>query len=133
MIKKISHIGSLVHNLDESLKIYKRIFNLKPAAIKEAMEGKIKLAFIPVGDDEIELIQPIDLSTPMGKILQSKGQGIHHLSLVTDDIESDVERLKKEGVEFDEEKPRIGAHGVKMIFTKPETTDGVTIELCEEE
>ncbi|MEM2921590.1 MAG: VOC family protein [Candidatus Bathyarchaeia archaeon] len=130
MIKKVSHVGVIVDNLDEALKLYENLFNLKPAAVKEIMDGKIRIAFIPVGDDEIELISPIDPSIPVGGLPQTRG--IHHVSFVTDDIESEVERLKKLGVLFTAETPKIGAHGVKIIFTKPETTGGVTIELCQE-
>ncbi|MEM2634953.1 MAG: VOC family protein, partial [Nitrososphaerales archaeon] len=88
MIKKISHIGIVVRNMDETLKLFERAFNLKPAVVKEAMDGKLKVAFIPVGDDEIELLQPLDLNIPLGEFLQTHGQGIHHISLATDDIES---------------------------------------------
>lgn len=132
MIKRISHIGIVVRNMDEVLKLFERAFNLKPVVVKEAMEGKLKVAFIPVGDDEIELLQPLDLNIPLGKFLQTHGQGIHHISLATDNIEFEIERMKKEGIEFVEEKPRIGAHGVKIIFTKPETTGGINVELCQE-
>ncbi|MGA2240178.1 MAG: VOC family protein, partial [Candidatus Bathyarchaeia archaeon] len=69
---------------------------------------------------------------PQSKFLQTRGQGIHHISLSTDNIESEVDRMRKEGVAFAAESPKIGAHGVKIIFTKPETTDNITVELCEE-
>ncbi|MCS7116722.1 MAG: VOC family protein [Nitrososphaerota archaeon] len=132
MIKKISHVGIVVRDMDEALKLFEKVFNLKPAVVKEAMGGKLKVAFIPVGDDEIELLQPLDMEIPFGKFLQTHGQGIHHISLATDNIEDEIERMKKEGVTFDAEKPRIGAHGVKIIFTKPETTGKIAVELCQE-
>jgi methylmalonyl-CoA/ethylmalonyl-CoA epimerase len=132
MIKRINHVGIIVRSLDETLKIYERIFGLKPSTVKEAMEGKARVAFVPVGDGEMELIQPLDPSLPQSKFLQTHGQGIHHISLSTDDIESEVERMRREGVAFTAEAPKIGAHGVKIIFTKPETTDNITVELCAE-
>ena len=132
MIKRINHVGVIVHNLDDTLKIYERIFGLKPTTVKTAMEGKARVAFVPVGDGEIELIQPLDPSLPQSKFLQTRGQGIHHISLSTDNIESEVSRMRKEGVAFAAEGPKIGAHGVKIIFTKPETTDNITVELCQE-
>jgi len=132
MIKRLNHVGVIVHNLDDTLKIYERIFGLKPTTVKTAMEGKARVAFVPVGDGEIELIQPLDSNMPQSKFLQTRGQGIHHVSLSTDNIESEVDKMRKEGVVFAAEQPKIGAHGVKIIFTKPETTDNITVELCEE-
>jgi methylmalonyl-CoA/ethylmalonyl-CoA epimerase len=132
MIKRVNHIGVIVHDLDKTLKVYERIFGLKPTTVKTAMEGKARVAFVPVGDGEIELIQPLDPNLPQSKFLQTRGQGIHHISLSTDNIESEVARMTREGVAFAAEAPKIGAHGVKIIFTKPETTDNITVELCEE-
>jgi len=125
-------VGVIVHNLDDTLKIYERIFGLKPTTVKTAMEGKARVAFVPVGDGEIELIQPLHPNMPQSEFLQTRGQGIHHISLSTDNIESEVNRMRKEGVAFAAEAPKVGAHGVKIIFTKPETTDNITVELCEE-
>jgi len=132
MIKRVNHVGVIVHDLDNTLKIYERVFGLKPATVKTAMEGKARVAFVPVGDGEIELIQPLDPNMPQSKFLQTHGQGIHHVSLSTDNIASEVDRMRKEGVAFAAEAPKIGAHGVKIMFTKPETTDNITVELCEE-
>jgi methylmalonyl-CoA/ethylmalonyl-CoA epimerase len=132
MIKRLNHVGVIVHDLDSTLRIYERIFGLKPTTVKTAMEGKARVAFVPVGDGEIELIQPLDPNMPQSKFLQTRGQGIHHISMSTDNIESEVNRMKKEGVAFAAEAPKVGAHGVKIIFTKPETTDNITVELCEE-
>lgn len=132
MIKRVNHVGVIVRNLDDTLKVYERIFNLKPTTVKTAMDGKMKIAFVPVGDGEMELIQPLDPSLPFSEFLRTRGQGIHHISLSTDNIESEINRMRKEGVAFAAEEARIGAHGVKIIFTKPETTDNITVELCEE-
>ena len=132
MIKRVSHVGVVVRNMDETLNLYEKVFGLKPTMVKDAMEGRMRIAFIPVGDGEIELLQPLDPNMPHARFIQTHGQGLHHVSFATDDIESEVEKMKREGVVFAEEKPRIGAHGVKIIFTKPETTGGVAIELCQE-
>ena len=132
MITKISHVGVVVSDLDESLKFYERVFGLKSALVKDAMNGRLKVAFIPIGDDEIELLYPLDSNTSFGKFLKTRGPGIHHISLATDDIESEVKRMKMNGIAFTEEKPKVGAHGVKIIFTIAETTGGVTVELCQE-
>ena len=132
MIKRVSHVGVVVKDLDETLNLYERVFGLKPSVVKDAMSGKARVAFVPVGDGEIELLQPKDPEIPLSTFLQTHGQGIHHISLSTDDIDSDVDSMKRAGVVFADEKPKVGAHGVRIIFTKPETTGGIAFELCEQ-
>ena len=132
MIRRLSHVGIVVENIEESLRKYERLFNLKPTAVVDALDGKIRVAFVPVGDGEIELLQPIDQNAPMMEYLRTHGTGIHHISLTTDDIEADVSRLRKEGVVFDRDKPTIGAHGTRIIFTVSQSTDSIPIELMEQ-
>jgi methylmalonyl-CoA/ethylmalonyl-CoA epimerase len=132
MIKRVSHVGVVVSDLDQTLKLYERVFGLRASVVKDAMGGKVRAAFVPVGDGEIELLQPKDPEIPLDKFLQAHGQGIHHISLSTDDIDSEVSRMKASGAGFADEAPKVGAHGVRIIFTKPETTGGVPFELCEE-
>ena len=132
MIKGINHVGVIVKDLDQSLKQYDKLLKLRATTVMEGLNGKVRVAFVHVGDDEIELIQPLDLETPLGKFLQTHGPGIHHISLTTDNIDGEVDRMRKEGVVFDQQEPRVGVHGVRIIFTKPETTDQLTVELCEE-
>ena len=131
MVTRINHVGIVVKNLEEELELYDRIYGVKPAVVKEAMDGRLRVAFIPIGDSEVELLQPVDMNISFGKALQSHGQGIHHFALQTDDIEQEVARMRKAGVAFDTDDPRVGAHGVRIIFTKPETTGNVTVEICE--
>jgi methylmalonyl-CoA/ethylmalonyl-CoA epimerase len=131
MIKRVDHVGVVVSDLEKELMTYDRIFGLRPVAVKTTMGGKLRVAFVRAGDSEIELLQPLDPNISFGRVLQSRGPSIHHIAMETDDIEAEIERMKKEGVTFDTEKPRIGAHGVKIIFTKPETTGGVAVELCQ--
>ena len=132
MINRVGHIGIAVSNLDEALKIYEKAFGLKAKAVKVAEAVKLKIAFLPVGDCEIELLQPLDSNTSIGKFIATHGEGIHHIALVTDDIEAEMGRMREKGVKFADDKPRIGAHGVKIAFILPESTHGVTVELCEE-
>jgi len=132
MIKRLSHVGIVVQDLDESLKQYERLFNLRPTAVVDALGGKVKVAFLTVGDGEIELLQPTDANVPLMEYLRKHGSGIHHISLATDNIEAEVDRLKREGVVFDRERPTVGAHGTKISFTVPKSTNGITIELMEE-
>jgi len=122
----------VVADLENSLRLYEKLFHLRPSAIVDALGGKVKAAFVPIGAGEIELLQPLDPNLALSQFFRDRGPGIHHISLATDDIESEVDRLRKEGVIFDREKPTVGAHGTKIIFTVPTSTDGVAIELMEE-
>jgi methylmalonyl-CoA epimerase len=133
MIRRISHVGVVVEDLMETLNVYERVLHLKPRAIVDALDGKVRAAFVPVGDDEIELLQPIAPNVPLMQYLRKHGSAIHHISLATDDIESDVERMRKDGVVFDRERPTVGAHGTRIIFTDPKSTSGIPIELIEEQ
>jgi methylmalonyl-CoA/ethylmalonyl-CoA epimerase len=112
---------------------YQRLFNLEPTAVVNALGGKVKAAFVPVGDGEIELLQPVDENVPLMQYLRTQGPGIHHISLTTDDIDGDVSRLRKEGVVFDRDKPTVGAHGTRIIFTVPQSTGNIAIELMEQQ
>ena len=133
MIKRLGHVGVVVEDLDEWLKLYERVFGLKARAIKEVKDEKVRVAFIPVGDGEIDLIQPLTHDSSFGEFLKNHGQGIHHIALITDDIQVETDRMKAEGVAFDTEKPRLGAHGAWIIFTQPKTTGGITHELYAED
>jgi methylmalonyl-CoA epimerase len=130
MIKKIGHVGVVVRDLDETLELYKKLYCLSPAVVKDAMDGRVRVAFMPVGDDEIELLQPVDPKIHLGEFLRKQGQGIHHISLTTDNLDYEIERMKEAGAGFTDDKPTVGAHGVRIIFTRPQTTGGVTVELC---
>ena len=132
MIKRVHHVGVVVRNLDEALGMYEKIFDLKPSEVKTTSDGQVKVAFLPVGDGEIELIQPLDYNSALSRFLQSHGEAIHHISLATNDIEGDVDKIRKEGGSFLADNPVIGAHGVPIIFMDPRTTNDIPIELLQE-
>jgi len=127
MIKRINHVGVVVEDLKKTLDVYERVLHIRPRAIVDALDGKVKAAFVPIGNDEIELLQPIDTTIPLKQFLLDHGPTIHHISLGTDDIEGDVARMRKDGVIFDREKPTLGAHGTRIIFTDPKSTGGIPI------
>lgn len=128
MIKKIDHIGIAVRNMKETVKFFK-VLGLTPA--RELEQPKARFAFIPVGDGEIELIEPTESDQPIAKFIRENGEGIHHISLQVETIEKVLEDLRNKGIKLIDEKPRIGAHGVKIAFTDPKSTKGILIELCE--
>lgn len=119
----------MVKDLDETLKTYKNLFGLEAETIKTTASSKI--AFIPLAEGEIEIIQPIRTDSRLGIFLGTRGEGIHHIAFETDDIDAEMNSMREKGVKMLDEKPRIGAHGVKIAFISPESTYGVVTELIE--
>ena len=131
MIRKINHIGVAVKDLDEATKFYGEILGLEIGGIEEVREQKVKVAFVPLGKSRIELLQSTDPAGPVARFIEKRGEGIHHIALEVERIEDTLQKLKERGVQLIDEKPRIGAHGMKIAFLHPRSTKGVLIELCE--
>jgi len=131
IMKKIDHIGVAVKNLNEAMKIYRESLGLEIEGTEEVKEQGVKVAFIPLGESRIELIESTDPNGPIAKFIERKGEGIHHIALEVDHIEDALQKLKEKGVQLIDEKPRIGAHKMKIAFLHPRSTKGVLLELCE--
>jgi len=133
MVKKISHIGVAVENLNEAMKLYSENLGLEIEGTEEVKEQRVKVAFIPVGESRIELLESTDPDSPIAKFIEKRGEGIHHIALEVDHIEDALKKLKERGVQLIDEKPRIGAHKMKIAFLHPKSTKGVLLELCEKQ
>jgi methylmalonyl-CoA/ethylmalonyl-CoA epimerase len=96
-------------------------------------EQKVRVAFLPVGDTEIELLESTDPEGPIAKFIEKRGQGMQHIALRVDDIDEALERMRQKGVRLIDEKPRYGAGGARIAFLHPKSTGGVLVELCERE
>ena len=131
MIKKIDHIGIAVKSIDDALKLYEDILGLKCTGVEEVEGQRVKTAFLPCGDSEIELLEATDESSPIAKFIEKKGQGIQHIAVKVDDIEKAIEELKEKDVVLIDEKLRLGAGGARIAFVHPKSTGGVLLELCE--
>lgn len=132
LIKKISHIGVAVKNLEEAKKLYEEVFGLKIEGEEVSEEQKVKIAFVPIGDTRIELLEATEPQSPIAKFIESRGEGVHHIAFETDNIETELQKFKEKGLRLIDEKPRSGAHGTKIAFIHPKSTLGVLFELCEE-
>lgn len=132
MFEKIHHIGIAVKNLEESMKFYENIFELKILYIEELKENKVKVAGLKVGDVNIELLEPLSSDSPIQTFLEKRGEGIHHIAYLVKDISKTLNSLKEKGLSLIDEKPRSGSHGTKIAFLHPKSTFGVLIELVEE-
>jgi len=131
MIEKVDHIAIAVKDIDESLKFFCDGLGLSCKKIEEVEGQKVKVAFIPIGDTNIELVQATDPESAVAKFIEKKGEGIQHVALRVKDIEKVIQFLKDKGVELIDAIPRKGAHGSKIVFLHPKSSHGALIELVE--
>lgn len=130
MIRKIDHIGVAVEKIEDAKMFFENILGLNISKIEEVPEQNVKIAFIPVGESKIELLEPLE-NGAVSKFIKKKGEGIQHISLLVDDIEKAMQNMKEKGAVFIDEKPRLGAGGTKIAFIHPKSSHGVLVELCE--
>jgi methylmalonyl-CoA/ethylmalonyl-CoA epimerase len=131
MVKKIDHVGIAVKNLDEALKFYENVLGLKAAGTEVVEEQKVKVAFLPTGDSEVELLEATSEDSPVAKFIEKNGEGIQHIAYRVDDVEAAIAKMKELGMRMIDEKPRYGAGGAKIAFCHPKSTGGVLVELCQ--
>lgn len=127
----IDHIGIAVASIEESLKFWEHSLGIKCAGIEEVAEQKVKTAFLPLGDTEVELLEATDPESPVAKFIEKKGEGIHHLAIRVENLEEALEKMKALGLKLIDEKPRYGAGGARIAFVHPKTAGGVLLELSE--
>ena len=130
MLKKIDHIGIAVRSIEEASKLY-ALLGLKVTETETVEEQKVKVAFLPLGDSEVELLESTDPDGPVAKYIAAKGEGIQHIAYRVENLEASLAALKAAGVRLIDEKPRRGAGGAKIAFLHPKETHGALIELCE--
>ncbi len=131
MAEKVDHIGIAVNNIEEALKFYRDQLGLNMNGIEEVPEQKVKVAFLPVGESKIELLQSTDPEGAIAKYINTRGEGIQHVALRVDNIREKLAELKAQGVKLIDEEPRRGAGGSQIAFIHPKSTGGVLLELCE--
>jgi methylmalonyl-CoA epimerase len=131
MIKKVDHIGIAVKSIEEASKLYTEVLGLELQGIEEVAEQKVRVAFIPVGDTEIELLESTSEDGPIAKFIEKKGEGVQHIAFRVDNIEKALEEMKAKGMRLIDETPRYGAGGARIAFLHPKSTNGVLIELSE--
>ena len=129
--KIIDHIGIAVNSIDEAMKFWEGALGVKCHGVEEVAEQKVKTAFLPIDDSEIELLEGTSEDSTVSKFIAKNGQGIQHIAIRVADIEAALAELKEKGVRLIDEKPRIGAGGAKIAFLHPKATGGVLLELCQ--
>jgi len=127
----IEHVGIAVSNLENAISFYESIFGLKCYKIEEVADQKVRTAFFLAGETKIELLESTDPEGPIGKFIEKKGEGIHHIAFAVENIEEKLIQAEKAGVKLIDSKPRKGAEGLDIAFLHPKSTYGVLIEICE--
>ncbi len=126
---RIDHVAIAVNNLDDAVKQYKTTLDIKEVEFETVETEGVRVAILHLNNSRIELMEPTKDSSPIKKFLDTKGEGLHHIALETEGIESEVERMKGCGVRFLGEV-RPGSRGTKIIFIHPKSLHGVLTELC---
>jgi methylmalonyl-CoA/ethylmalonyl-CoA epimerase len=129
-VTKINHVGIAVANVDEALKFWRDILGIELDHVEDVPSSKSKVAFLPVGDSDVELVYPASEDAPINKFIAERGGGIHHLCIEVDDISAMLTNLKEKGVRLIDEEPKV-MPGRKMAFIHPKSTGGVLLELYE--
>ena len=130
-MRKIEHIGIAVKDIAGAGIIYEKLLNTTVYKIEAVATEGVKTAFLRSGPNKIELLEPTSMDSPISKFIEKRGEGLHHIAFDVEDIAAEMERLKKEGFELLNDKPKEGADNKLVCFVHPKSTNGVLIELCQ--
>ena len=130
-VTRVDHIGIAVKNLDEMVKWYEDILGVKAHGTEVVDEQKVTVAFLPIGESELELLETTSDDGPIAKFIEKNGEGIQHIALRVDNIDETLEVMKAKGIRMIDQTPRYGAGGARIAFVHPKATHGVLLELCE--
>jgi len=133
MFEKLDHIGIAVKDLDQAMKLYRNSFGIEPSVVYESSYTKAKIAFFPIGEVRIELMQPVNPDSVLGKFLEKKGEGIQHIAYKVKDVDRSLTELERKGVQLIDKKSRKVRENERVGFLHPKSTNGVLIELIQED
>ncbi|MGH9907460.1 MAG: methylmalonyl-CoA epimerase [Pyrinomonadaceae bacterium] len=127
----IDHIGIATSQLKEATAVWRETLGLELHSTEEVVEQGVRVAMLPIGNTHIELLEPLSQDSPVGRFLQKRGPGLHHIAIRVDDIQAALERFKQKGARLIDETPRLGAGGCLIAFIHPASTNGVLLELVQ--
>lgn len=131
-VSKIEHIGIAVESLEKAVPYYETLLGTKCYAIEEVRDQKVKTAFFKVGETKIELLESTDPEGPIGKFLEKKGPGVHHIAFAVNDVNEALANAETSGIQLIDKQSRKGAEGLNIGFLHPKSTLGVLTEFCSE-
>ena len=129
-LKRVDHIGIAVKNLEDAVKFYESL-GFKATGYETVEEQKVKVAFLPCGDSELELLESTEPDGPIARFIEKNGSGIQHVAIRVDDIDKALEELKAKEVRLIDQTPRYGAGNARIAFVHPKATGGVLLELTQ--
>lgn len=130
-ILKIDHVGIAVKGMKAGEKFWTDTLGMECKGYETVEEQRVTTAFFPVGESEVELLEPTSEDSPVAKFIGKRGEGIHHIAFRVENIEAALAELKEKGIRLIDEVPRNGAGGAKIAFLHPKSTHGILVELCE--
>ena len=130
---KLDHIGIAVKNMDETLAFYRDTLGISSVATEVIEDQKVKVAFLPLGDTELELLESTSPEGPVAKFIEKRGEGIQHIALRVENIEEALKELKEKDFKLIDQQPRYGAGNAKIAFLHPKATGGILLEISERE
>lgn len=130
-IKRIDHIAIVVSDIEAAQAFYQGALGMKVTHIEEVNDQQVIVAFLPAGESEIELVEPLNNTSGVAKYLEKRGPGIHHICVEVDNLDAMLAQLKTKGVQLINDQPTIGSGGKRIAFIHPKSTFGVLVELYE--
>lgn len=131
MITGLDHIAIAVPDLQAAIERFCTDFGLTLTGTEDVPDAQTSTAFLPVTKTQVELVHPLNGEGPIQKYLNNKGGGLHHLCFRSDNVEADMQRLSAKGYQFISDKPKAGAHGTRVAWIHPKSTNGVLIEIAQ--
>jgi methylmalonyl-CoA/ethylmalonyl-CoA epimerase len=127
---RIEHIGIAVSDLEEAIRFYEQVLGLECYAIEEVMDQKVRTAFFRVGETKIELLESTEANGPVGRFIEKRGQGVHHIAFAVEATDQALKEAEAKGIQLIDKSPRRGAEGLEIGFLHPKSTFGVLTEFC---
>lgn len=128
----IEHLGIAVKSLETAIPYWEQLLGTKCYNIETVAEQKVKTAFFKIGQTKIELLEPMSEDSPVGKFIEKKGEGVHHIAFAVNDLTAALAKAENDGIQLIDKAPRGGAEGLNIAFLHPKSTFGVLTELCED-
>ena len=127
----MDHIGVAVKDLEQAAEFYENILGIKRTGVEEVADQQVRVMFLPCGDCEVELLESTAEGSAVDRFITKNGEGVQHVAIRVDNIDTALAELKEKGVRLIDETPRYGAGGARIAFVHPKATNGVLLELCE--
>jgi len=131
-VKKIDHIGIAVKDIASALAFYQEALGLENTGFEVVEQQGVRVAFLPVGESRLELLEPLNADSPIAKFIGKRGEGIHHICLDVDDVSETLGEMKERGLQLIDQEPRPGADAKMVAFVHPKASNGVLIELSQD-